>query len=276
MLQPGGTSGGWRGMNGTQRRLALAFAAGFIVILAAIMVANAESMLSDLAADDVHLRPDLVWSWEWSSMIAWLTVYPLLWVGVARIRPPRVSWGQVAIAAVIGCLVASAWHIGLMVVLRKAYYALAGGGPYRFFGVVPHRILYEFRKDIATYLQFVALAAIAQWMIARAGTADEALVRTIAVSDGAVTHRVPIDEIESVSSAANYVEIAWTHRTLLHRATLASVEEELGEAFARIHRGRLVRRDAVRRIETDKSGDFTVTLASGAALRGSRRYRERL
>ena len=30
---------------------------------------------------------------------------------------------------------------------------------------------------------------------------------------------------------------------------------------------------AIRRIETDKSGDFTVELASGASLRGSRRYR---
>jgi len=54
---------------------------------------------------------------------------------------------------------------------------------------------------------------------------------------------------------------------------LSAVEAELGDAFLRIHRGRLVRRAAIRRIETDKSGDFTVELASGASLRGSRRYR---
>ncbi len=34
-----------------------------------------------------------------------------------------------------------------------------------------------------------------------------------------------------------------------------------------------VRRAAIRRIATDKSGDFTVEPASGAAVRGSRRYR---
>ena len=54
---------------------------------------------------------------------------------------------------------------------------------------------------------------------------------------------------------------------------LAAVEEALGPGFARIHRGQLVRRAAIRRIETDRSGDFTVTLEGGTALRGSRRYR---
>jgi len=62
----------------------------------------------------------------------------------------------------------------------------------------------------------------------------------------------------------------------LQRSTLAAAEAELGDSFVRIHRGLIVRRAAVRRIETDKSGDFTVMLASGAEARGSRRYRERL
>jgi DNA-binding LytR/AlgR family response regulator len=176
----------------------------------------------------------------------------------------------------VGSLIASGWHIAVMVVLRRIYYDAVGQGPYHFFGIVDDRLLYEFRKDFATYLQFVIIAAVGQWLIARAATppsAAPATPRTLAVADGAVTHVVPIDEIESIASAGNYVEIAWGPRTLLHRATLAAVEAELGEAFLRIHRSRLVRRAAIRRIETDKSGDFTVELASGAMLRGSRRYR---
>ncbi|MGN6376775.1 MAG: LytR/AlgR family response regulator transcription factor, partial [Sphingomonas sp.] len=114
--------------------------------------------------------------------------------------------------------------------------------------------------------------------IARAATPAVAPSATpmLPVPDGAVTHSVPLDEIESVTAAANYVEIAWGDRRLLHRATLAALEEQLGDGFVRIHRSRLVRRAAVRRIEGDKSGDFTVELASGAQLRGSRRYRDRL
>ena len=97
---------------------------------------------------------------------------------------------------------------------------------------------------------------------------------TLAVGDGAVTHHLPVGEIEHVAAAANYVEIAWRGQTLLHRATLTAIESELASAgFVRIHRSRLVRRHAVRRVVTLKSGDFDVEMESGAVLRGSRRYR---
>ncbi|HEX7850612.1 MAG TPA: LytTR family DNA-binding domain-containing protein [Sphingomonas sp.] len=271
-----GTSGGWRGMNGTQRKLALGLAAGFLLIVVVIMFANAESSLSDLRANGHFLRPDLVWSWEWTSMIAWLTIWPVIWLAVKHLRPPRFSWVAVGIALVIGSLIASGWHVLLMVGLRHFYYAATSSGTYQFFDGIENKPLYEYRKDIGSYLQFVGLFALAQWLIARAATtpsdASQA-PRTLAVADGAVTHVVPVEEIESIASAGNYVEIAWGPRTLLHRATLAAVEAELGDAFLRIHRGRLVRRAAIRRIETDKSGDFTVELASGVMLRGSRRYR---
>jgi hypothetical protein len=263
-------------MNGTQRKLAAGLVAGFLTIVTLIMIANAESSIADLHASGAHIRPDLVWSWEWTSMLAWLSVYPLLWVAVAKVRPPRFPWPAVVAILLIGSLIASGWHMAVMVVLRRIYYDAVGQGPYRFFGIVDDRLLYEFRKDFATYLQFIVVAAGGQWLIARAATspsAAPAAPRTLAVADGAVTHVVPVDEIESIASAGNYVEIVWGPRTLLHRATLAAVEAELGEAFLRIHRSRLVRRAAIRRIETDKSGDFTVELASGAMLRGSRRYR---
>lgn len=265
-------------MNGTQRKLTLGFAAGFVIIVLVVMVANAGSTLSDLHRSGKDIRPDLVWSWEWTSIIALFTLYPALWVAVRWIRPPRFSWVAIAVALVLGSVIMSAWHIGVMVVLRGIYYWAVGSGPYRFFDPGEgrlDRILYEYRKDLATYLQFVAIAGVAQWLIARAATPPSVsdTPRTLAVADGAVTHVVPVEEIESIASAGNYVEIAWGPRTLLHRATLAAVEAELGDAFLRIHRGRLVRRAAIRRIETDKSGDFTVELASGAMLRGSRRYR---
>jgi hypothetical protein len=262
-------------MNGTQRKLALGLAAGFLLVITFIMIANAESSIADLQASGAHIRPDLVWSWEWTSMIAWLSVYPLLWVAVAAIRPPRFSWLVVGAALLIGSLIASGWHIGVMVVLRRIYYDAVGQGPYHFFNTIDDRLLYEFRKDFATYLQFIIIAAVGQWLIARAATppVTSEAPKTLAVADGAITHLVPVEEIESIASAGNYVEIVWGQRTLLRRTTLSAVEAELGHAFLRIHRGRLVRRAAIRRIETDKSGDFTVELASGASLRGSRRYR---
>ena len=268
-----GTSGGWRGMNGAQRRLALLLGAGFLVILGVIMMANATSTISDFAAAHVPVTIAHVWLWEASSVFAWLTIIPVIWWLVARLRRSSLSYWGIALIVVAATVPASLWHIGLMVAIRVPVYA-AGGEHYEFMRGISNPLLYEYRKDVGTFLQFASIALVAQWLIARAATPPVEAPKTLAVSDGAVTHHVPLDEIERVSAAGNYVEIGWGPRTLLHRATLSAVESELGAAFARVHRSHLVRRAAIRRIETDRSGDFTVELAGGTEIRGSRRYRD--
>lgn len=276
-----GTSGGWRGtigaMNGAQRRIAMAYAAGFLAVLLAVTVANATSMVADFAANGVPVTTAHVWLWELTSIFAWLTEVPVIWWLVWRAKHWWPRWWWIAPALAAFTVVGSAWHIGLMVAVRKAVY-LAQGEHYTFTMGVADPWLYEYRKDVATILQFAGLALIGQWLIERAGSTPPVPYtmeprRMLAVSDGAVTHHVPIAEIERVAAAGNYVEVGWKERTLLHRATLTAVEAELGSAFVRIHRSLIVRRAAIRRVATDKSGDFTVTLDSGAELRGSRRYR---
>jgi hypothetical protein len=223
------------------------------VILIVIMIANATSMVSDFASAHIPVSRGHIWLFEASSIIAWLTAIPAIWWLVVWLRHAALPWWVVTVIVLAASLPASAWHIGVMVVLRTAVYALQGEH-YHFAVGGANPLLYEYRKDAGTYLQFAAIALVAQWLIARAASQEAEPPRTIAVSDGAVTHRVPVVEIERVAAA----------------------EAELGDTFVRIHRGQIVRRDAVRRIETDKSGDFTVELASGARIRGSRRYRDRL
>jgi LytTr DNA-binding domain len=268
-----GTNGGWQGMNGAQRRLALLFGAGFLVILGVIMIANATSMVSDFAAAGVPVTTAHVWLWEISSIIAWLTELPAIWWMVMRLRPATLPWWGIALVVAGATVPASLWHIALMVAVRVSVY-WAQGEHYQFMVGIRNPMLYEYRKDVGTFLQFAAIALVGQWLIARAATPPAEAPRLLAVNDGAVTHHVPVDEIERVSAAGNYVEIGWGLRTLLHRATLSAVEAELGAAFARVHRSHLVRRAAIRRIETDRSGDFTVQMSSGTELRGSRRYRD--
>ena len=268
-----GTSGGWHGLNGTQRRIALLLGCGFLVVLAVVMVANATSMVSDFAAAGIPVSPAHIWLLEVSSIAMWLLLIPAIWAMVAYLWRTQPPWWAMVLIVIVATVPLSLVHVAGMVGIRKGIYALQGEA-YRFTvgaGIDPW--IYEYRKDVATILQFVGLAALGQWLIARAATPPAEGPTTLAVGDGAVTHLVPVEEIESIVAAGNYVEIAWGPRTLLHRATLAAVAEQLGDTFTRIHRGRLVRRAAIRRIETDKSGDFTVELASGATLRGSRRYR---
>nr|WP_243853515.1 LytTR family DNA-binding domain-containing protein [Sphingopyxis panaciterrae] len=165
-----------------------------------------------------------------------------------------------------------------MVALRTAAWWLTGGS-YHFASPEGDPILYEFRKDVSTYAELVFILFLVQWLVARyaAPPAPAPGLRTLAVGDGPVTHHIPVAEIEHVAAAGNYVEIAWRGQRLLHRATLTAIEEELaGAGFVRIHRGRLARRDAVRRVINHKSGDFDVEMESGETLRGSRRFRPAL
>ena len=270
-----GTDGCETGLSGTRRRLAFAMGAVFLLVLALITVGNAESMISDFDAAGVRETAAHIWIWQATSVLAWLCVAVMIWIAVARIRPPRLAWPLVAVLFLAGIPLASGIHIALMIAFRKLAYVLEGAR-YHFQGGIANPYLYEFRKDIPTYLQFVALAALCQWLLARVGNTSAAAPpreRYLAVSDGAVTHQVPIDDIVQLSAAGNYVEIEVGGRTLLNRATLATMESELGARFIRIHRSRLVNRDAIRRIETNQSGDFTILLADGRNVKGSRRYR---
>jgi hypothetical protein len=243
------------------------------------MVGNAESMISDFAAAGVPETHAHIWIWEITSVFAWVSVTPLIWWAVARVRPPRFSWPVAAAILILGAAVASGWHIALMIALRKLAYAVEGAS-YHFAGNIADPYLYEFRKDVPTYLQFVALAVLCQWLLDRVGLPDatppEEGGRFVAVNDGTVTHQVPVDDIVQIVAAGNYVEIERDGRALLHRATLATMEAELAPRFVRIHRSRLINRDAIRRIETNQSGDFEVVLSDGSVAKGSRRYRAAL
>jgi len=270
-----GTSGGNIGMSGARRRLAFVMLGLFAAVLALITVSNAESMISDFEAAGIRETKAHIWIWEVSSILAWICTMPLIWLGVARIRPPRFGWAAIVPLFVAALMLVSALHIGLMILFRKLAY-WPEGLTYHFEGGLASPYLYEFRKDAASYVQFVVLAVVCQWLLARVSATPavtEEQGRFLAVSDGAVTHQVPIADIIQVNAAGNYVEIDAGGRTLLHRATLAATEQELGGRFVRIHRGRLVNRDAIRRVENNQSGDFELLLVDGRSVKGSRRYR---
>jgi len=271
-----GTNGGDSGTSGEalRRRRLLWLGLGLIGFLVVQSVANVESTLEDMAKLGVVESRAHVWTWQLTSVVVWLALMPAIGWLVARLQPPRFPWVVAVPLHALATLPVSLVHVVAMVALRKLVYA-AGGEGYDF-GPWPMSLLYEYRKDVASYLLAAMFLGFAQWLLARPAPVRAPEADILLVADGSISHRVPAEAIESASAAGNYVEIVWAGRTLLHRSTLAALAERLGPGFARIHRGRIVRRAAVRSVETDKSGDFTVTLESGATLRGSRRYRDGL
>lgn len=276
-----GTGGGRAGTNRLSARTLTWLLLGVLVVRGLIRItSNVYSYLADRSALGDQVRPLYAWLYESTSLAAWMIMLVPCWYAVRALRPPRVGWAWASLLHLLLIIPLSFGHIALMVAFRMLAWQVMGDH-YEFGSPDGTPIAYELRKDVATYVELVLTVFLIQWLVARYAAPAPATVAPVptmlAVGDGSVTHHLPINEIEHVAAAGNYVEIAWRGQRLLHRATLTAIEEELaGAGFARIHRSRLVRKDAVRRVVTQKSGDFDVEMESGDMARGSRRFRPNL
>ncbi len=88
---------------------------------------------------------------------------------------------------------------------------------------------------------------------------------------------VPVESVQWIESAGNYIELHAGRSIHLVRMTLAAAESRLGQAdFTRIHRTLLVRTAGVKSVLPTEHGDYRVVLEDGHELPMSRRYRDRL
>lgn len=223
-------------------------------------------------------HPLLFWEpavWEGSSGIYFLALSPAIlaltrraWLG-DRPLAPRLA---VHLAAAI---LVSLGHVLAIGVMRWASYRVLSNdyAPLEPLGDWP----YELRKDVMVYATIVGLYVGWRYLRAAQRPATEALPDVLEVRDGARRHFVPLAEVVWVEAAGNYVELHRGGEGLLHRASLAAMEQRLQRAgFVRIHRSRLVRREAVAAVESKPTGDFVVRLRDGRELAGSRRFRRPL
>jgi DNA-binding LytR/AlgR family response regulator len=95
------------------------------------------------------------------------------------------------------------------------------------------------------------------------------------VAERGEMRRVPLDEIECVAAADNYIELHSAGATWLDRTTLAAfLAHPAARRFVRVHRSCAVQPAHVRALEPLGSGDAQLRLASGRTIRLSRRYRD--
>jgi DNA-binding LytR/AlgR family response regulator len=271
------TNGGQGVTSGGGRRAFLMAWLAFAGVAGLYAAVNAVSVIADRASLGRAVPAWEPWSWEMTSFAAWLAVAPFVFAGADRLRPPRLGWAAVAAAHLLLSVLASLAHVGLMIALRMTIYAAAGGA-YRQPGSAADILIYEYRKDLITYAILVAMFLLMRRLLApSAASPAQGGDFRLEVRDGSRTAWLAPEDVEWAQSAGNYVELHGRFGTLLHRETLAALEEALApRGFRRIHRSRIVRSAAVRAIETRPSGDFDVTLESGERLAGSRRFRARL
>lgn len=85
--------------------------------------------------------------------------------------------------------------------------------------------------------------------------------------------QVRVSDILWLEAAGNYVNLCLGARQVLHRMPLSRLETVLDPAvFLRVHRGAIVRRDQVGRLETVGDGSYRLVLRCGAEVAVSERY----
>ena len=88
---------------------------------------------------------------------------------------------------------------------------------------------------------------------------------------------LPVEELDWVEAAGNYVKLHAGREEYLHRETMSNIEASLNpDRFARIHRSYLVNVARVKELHPLFRGDFAVVLKDGRQLTLAKAYRERL
>lgn len=245
------------------------------VILVVFLYFNA------LNVADEHARgghPLALWEplvWEGTSGVFFLAISPLVSALVRHFWPTRRPWIKAFAVHATAAVLISLAHVLAIGAARWAIYRLVGGyyDPLGPLGDWP----YEFRKDLLVYAAMVGLYMVWRMLRKPDPPAEAASPEVLEVRDGARRHFVPLNDVVWVEAAGNYVELHRGGAGILHRASLAEMQRRLETAgFVRIHRSRLVRREAVAAVDSKPTGDFIVRLRDGRELAGSRRYRRPL
>jgi two-component system, LytTR family, response regulator len=99
-------------------------------------------------------------------------------------------------------------------------------------------------------------------------------VKQIVVRSGERAFFLPVEEIERICAAGNYVEVRARGKTHLIRETLTSFIAQLDASeFLRVHRSHVVRLGFIAELRPMFHGDYELVLKDGTTLPLTRRYK---
>ena len=252
---------------------------------------NASSVWMEHSRDPANSLS--VWEpivWEYSSAISTLLLCPLLFYWFRRYPLQITNVKRQLLAHLLGSLLFSLLHVGLMVALRELIYHWHGSN-YNF-GPLLREFFYEYRKDVWGYIWFLLSYQLLMFGYSRLkgeahqlDTEDVIAGTEVAKNQKAPEHflvkkldkefLIRTDEIEWLEASGNYVNLHSKGRIYPLRAPLSSTLELLSsKGFSRVHRSLAVNHNAIESISYDSSGDGDIYLKCGKQLSLSRRYKE--
>ncbi|MGA9574205.1 MAG: LytTR family DNA-binding domain-containing protein [Lysobacterales bacterium] len=248
-----------------------------LAINAIFAAVNSASMISDFA----RIGKPIAWGkpvlYEVSSAIAIIIMLPLIIRAGEAWRPTRTNWLSLLPRYILATIAFSAGHVTLMVLMRKLLVPPLFGGSYEFLANGYGAILYEYWKDLRTFVLLIAGFFLLREL--NAARAAKARAAPIELRSGAT--RILLDPADFLfaKAAANYAEIITRSGESLARVTLTELERLLtasGVDAVRVHRSILVNRVMIKRMDPLPGGDLTLTLKDGQKIRASRRFKSAL
>lgn len=264
-------------------------AAFWVIFFGVQALANSVTAWLDLRRLGTAFEPWEPVTWEFSSNLVVLALVPALLAFERRFPLSWEAWRSNWLKHLAGTLVFSAAHVVLMVLVRKAVYALQGR-TYEF-GWWPREFAYEYLKDARTYAGILAVVALYRLLLWRlhgearllaepdVGTAIEPVARPerFLVKKLGKEFLLPAAEIEWVQAWGNYVNLHVRGRDHPLRSTLTALLARLDpDRFVRVHRSYVVNLSQVAAIEPQDGGDAQLLLHSGQRIPCSRTYRDAL
>lgn len=265
-------------------------------LIASVLVINAVVLATSRIMDRQRHGSEFsyaIWEpfvWEISSMLATLALLPaIIWL----LNKCYLSWqkiGRSILIFFIASLVFSALHIAGMVLIRELVY-LSQGVDYNF-GNLWYEFIYEYRKDLLTFLFLIGLLQAYRFIMQRL-QGDASIVINEDLGQNSTKESVSYDrilvkklgrefiikirDIEWLESSGNYVNLHIKDRIYPTRNTLTDLIQEISaKGFCRTHRSFAVNLDYVDSIETHSSGSSEVSLSNGKTIPLSRRYYDEL
>ncbi len=109
------------------------------------------------------------------------------------------------------------------------------------------------------------------------GAAGRERVQVLPIRDGGNTIRLPIELIDWIDAAGDYMCVHAEGKTHIMRGTMKKLEEALDDRhFQRVHRSTIVNVSRVREVRSHINGEYFLILDNGMELKMSRNYRDRI
>lgn len=222
--------------------------------------------------------------WEVSSAVSAILLFPLITMMLKRFPMRWGNVGRTCVIVVIGSVIYSLLHVGFMVLFREGVYWFMGSN--YDFGDVWFELLYEYRKDLWSFIGFIVFVQAYEFIFSRlqgeanpvAESEDDNISQQfdrLLIKKLGKEFIINVKDIEWLEASGNYVNLHSKGRIYPMRATLTKLIDQISHhGFCRIHRSFAVNLAYIESITPTGNGDSEIALLDGKRLNLSRRYKE--